>query len=41
MLTEKTDSFETPERKLYFKAHRKELVKKNERKVDFVWAMCR
>ncbi|SFO40013.1 hypothetical protein SAMN05216351_108110 [Pseudobutyrivibrio sp. JW11] len=28
MLTEKTDSFETPERKLYFKAHHKELVKK-------------
>ena len=28
MLTEKTDSFETPERKQYFKEHRKELVKK-------------
>ena len=28
MLTEKPDSFETPERKLYFKEHRKELVKK-------------
>ena len=28
MLTEKPDSFETPERKQYFKEHRKELVKK-------------